>query len=276
MKNILITGSNGFVARNIIKYMNGYNVTCVNRNHFNLTDAVQVNEFFKDKYFHAVIHTATSGGSRLKQDEYDVFVNNCFMHQNIMNNHMHYDKYISFGSGAELDRKYDICYNSNLENSFPIDPYGMSKNFIAKTGLTSNKFTNLRIYNVFNEDELDSRMIKFNLINYLMKKSIIIHQDRCMDFFYIEDLAEIINFILESKSLYKEFNCVYEKKYNLVDIAYIINKLDDHKVDIKVINQNKGLSYYGKFNLPKEVRLIGLESSIEKTYLSLKNNLSIK
>jgi nucleoside-diphosphate-sugar epimerase len=109
-----------------------------------------------------------------------------------------------------------------------------------------------------------------------MKKSIIIHQDRCMDFFYIEDLAEIINFILESKSLYKEFNCVYEKKYNLVDIAYIINKLDDHKVDIKVINQNKGLSYYGKFNLPKEVRLIGLESSIEKTYLSLKNNLSIK
>lgn len=151
------------------------------------------------------MHTATSGGSRLEKDNSNVFFENCIMHQNILDNSSSFDKYISFGSGAELDRRYDIDPSADLMSAYPIDPYGMSKNFIAKSGLLYPNFHNIRIFNVFNEDELITRMIKANIINYLNNKPIIIHQDKWMDFFYMDDLCEVLKFVIESNLNQKNY-----------------------------------------------------------------------
>jgi nucleoside-diphosphate-sugar epimerase len=130
--NILITGSNGFVARNLAKNLKDYNLTLTNRSNLNLLNSEEVKQFFKDKYFDVVIHTATTGGSRLKDDENTVFYENCIMHQNILDNSLSFDKYISFGSGAELDRRYNIDFSTDLKCAHPIDPYGMSKNLCER------------------------------------------------------------------------------------------------------------------------------------------------
>ena len=63
-----------------------YDLTLANRSNLNLIDAKSVKKFFEHRFFDAVIHTATSGGSRLKEDTSDVFYENCIMHQNILDN----------------------------------------------------------------------------------------------------------------------------------------------------------------------------------------------
>ena len=275
MKNILITGSNGYIARNIAKNFSEFNLTLVNRSQLNLLNAKLVKNFFEHKYFDAVIHTATSGGSRLKEDNSDVFFENCTMHQNILDNACSFEKYISFGSGAELDRRYDIDSSVDIKSAFPIDPYGMSKNFITKSGILYPHFHNIRIFNVFNEDELFTRMIKANIINYINKKPIIIHQDKWMDFFYMDDLCEILKFVINSNTNQKTINCSYAEKYKLSDIAKIINQLSDYKVDIIINDQKIGLNYYGDYNLHLfDIDLIGLHLGIRKTYEKIRDEIN--
>jgi nucleoside-diphosphate-sugar epimerase len=272
MKNLLITGCNGYVARNVAKHLTGYNLTLTDRTNLNLLDSEQTKNFFKDKYFDAVIHTATSGGSRLAEDENEVFYKNCLMHQNLLENSASFDKYISFGSGAELDRRYNIDESAELKSAYPIDPYGMSKNFIAKSGLMYPNFYNIRIFNVFNHDELPTRMVKSNIINYLKQEPIVIHQDKYMDFFFMEDLCKVVKFVIDSDVKQKIINCSYKEKYKLSDIANIINNLSFYDVEIIVENNNMGLNYFGDYNLHLfDVNLSGLHLGLVDTYELLRN-----
>jgi GDP-L-fucose synthase len=275
MLKVLITGCDGYIARNLADRFPYYDLTLTNRKNLDLLDHVQVKNFFADKYFDVVIHTATSGGSRLKEDGAEVFYENCLMHQNILENSQSFDKYISFGSGAELDRRYNIDSSADLRSAFPIDPYGMSKNYIAKSGLMYPNFHNIRIFNVFNEDELSTRMIKANIINYINKKPIVIHQDKWMDFFYMNDLCEVLKFVIDSNSQQKIINCSYQEKYKLSTIAEIINQLSNYKVDIVIESNSFGLNYYGDYNLHLfDMDLSGLHLGITNTYNKLRNELN--
>jgi GDP-L-fucose synthase len=269
--NILITGGNGYIARNIIKNLQNYNLTITNRSNLDLLDDKKVRKFFKHRFFDVVVHTATSGGNRLQTDSQEVFFQNCLMHQNILENAHSFDKYISLGSGAELDRRFNIDHSADIKSSYPIDPYGMSKNFIAKSGILYPNFNNIRIFNVFNEDELSTRMIKANIFNYINKNPIVIYQDKWMDFFYMDDLCEVIKFVINSKSNQKLINCSYIQKYKLSDIANIINNLSDYKVDILIENKTIGLNYYGDYNLHLfDINLKGIQKGIIETYEVLK------
>ena len=272
MKKILITGSDGYIARNIAKNFSDYDLTLINRSKLNLLDSKSVKNFFKYRYFDAVIHTATSGGSRLKTDDGNVFYENCLMHQNILDNTSSYAKLISFGSGAELDRRYDVDPTVDYKKSFPVDPYGMSKNFIVKSGLMYPNFYNIRIFNVFNEDELPSRMIKSNIVNYLNKQPIVIHQNKWMDFFYMNDLCEVVKLVIDGYVDEKIINCSYKEKYKLSDIAKIINSLSDYNVEVIVEKDKFGLNYIGDYNLHQDnLSLSGIHLGIENTYKALKD-----
>lgn len=273
MKSILITGSNGYIARNIAKRLHGFDVTLTNRNNLNPLNSEEVDVFFKDKYFDVVLHTAIKGGTRLLPDEPDFVYQNCLMHFNILRNNNSYGKYISFGSGAELDRAIDINEDSDYLNPLPLDPYGMSKILIAKSGETFEKFYNIRIFNIFNEDELPSRMIKGNIFRYINKEKMVIHQDKYMDFMYFDDFMKIINYYIENEACPKSINCSYKNKYLLSEIASIINKLDLHKVEIEIQNGVLGNSFIGKFELDNlNIEVNGLEYGIRQCYLSYLNN----
>ena len=267
MKSILITGSNGYIARNIASRLKNCEVTLTNRTNLNPINTEEVDNFFKDKYFDVVLHTAIKGGTRLAPDENEIVYQNCLMHFNFLKNQDRYGKYISFGSGAEFDRATDIDEYSVFEKSLPKDAYGMSKWFIANSGNYHQKFYNIRIFNIFNEDELPSRMIKGNIFRYKNKENMIIHQDKYMDFMYFDDFMQIINFYIENKDCPKSINCCYKEKYLLSDIANIINNLSDHKVNIEIQNESLGNSYIGKFELEDySINVNNLENGIEACY----------
>jgi nucleoside-diphosphate-sugar epimerase len=267
MKSILITGSNGYIARNIQKYLQDYKLFLTDRSNLNLLNSNDVDNFFSGRYFDAVLHTAVNGGSRLDSDDCAVFHNNVLMHYNLMKNSANFGKYINLGSGAELDRSKNIDLNSSYIESFPNDHYGLSKNIIARTGHVLENFYNVRIFNVFNEDELPTRMIRNSITNYLNKEKIIIHQNRYMDFMYFDDFAKILNYVISSNDCPKTINCSYQEKYLLSEIADIINNLNNYKVEIEIQNKELGFSYVGKSEIDKlDVKFDGLRYGIEKCY----------
>jgi GDP-L-fucose synthase len=267
MKSILITGAKGYIARNIASKLDNCNVTLTDRTTLNPLNSDDVDAFFKDKYFDVVFHTAIKGGTRLAPDEENFVYQNCLMHFNLLKNEKHYGKYISFGSGAEFDRATNVNENSNFDKSLPTDPYGMSKILIAKSGESFEKFYNLRIFNIFDEDELPTRMIKGNIYRYINKEKIVIHQDKYMDFMYFDDFMKIINYYIQNEKCPKSINCSYENKYLLSDIALIINNLDSHKVEVEIQDGQLGKSYTGKFELDHYgIEVNNLERGIQQCY----------
>ena len=91
---ILITGGNGYVAKSLYKALkNTYNVTCITRQDFDLTDSFETTEFFSNKYFDIVIHTAVVGGSRLKHEDSSIIDQNLQMYYNLLSCKSKYNKY---------------------------------------------------------------------------------------------------------------------------------------------------------------------------------------
>jgi nucleoside-diphosphate-sugar epimerase len=266
--NILITGAHGFIGRNLYNILRRYNsVYCLTRKEADLLDSDSVNNYFiKNKiFFDLVIHTAIQGGRRNIYDNKDIVYDNILMIYNLLRNQNYFQNIISFGSGAELDRRYDI--NPQNINRYPIDPYGLSKSIIDKISIDEPKLCNFRIYNCFGFDEEPNRMIRGNIIKYINHEDILIHKDRKMDFFFIEDLANLIYFFLDSNRMPKLFDCCYKEKIKLSDIANMINKLDVHKVDIKYDHSSSetGTDYIGKYT-EIDLQYIGLEKSIQLMY----------
>jgi nucleoside-diphosphate-sugar epimerase len=272
--NILITGSNGFIGRNLFKllktYNNKYNIFTLNRTNADLLDADAVDNYFSNHkiFFDLVIHTSIQGGRRNIYDSGQIVYNNILMLYNLLRNQNHYQHIISFGSGAELDRRYDI--NPQATNRYPIDPYGLSKSIIDKICMNEHKLCNFRIYNCFGLDEQPNRMIRGNITKYINSENIIIHKDRRMDFFFIDDLAKLIHFCIRSNNIPKFFDCCYKEKLKLSDIANIINNLDTHKVNIEYESDSLDTDYIGKY-IEMNIPYFGLENSIEFMYNTYKN-----
>lgn len=254
---VLITGGNGYIAKSLSKALSKeYNVTSITRKDFDLTDKEATANWFKGKFFDVIIHTAVKGGHRLKQDNGDVFYENIQMFYNLYYNQHCFGKLLSFGSGAELGQ--------------PTDPYGLSKKIINEFLKPEIGFYNIRIFAVFDENELDTRFIKSNIKRYINKEEIIIHQNKLMDFFYMEDLITLVKYYIHmfNNHLPKVAECSYIKKYSLLDIANIINNLSSYKVPIKQLDSTMGKPYIGKTytDLPYK----GLEQGIQKVYNKLK------
>lgn len=259
--NILITGGNGYIAKKIYQHFEPYQckITKITRADFDLTDYQSTFDWFREKTFDVVFHTAISGGSRLTTDTHIVTEQNLKMYYNLLACRDKFNKFISFGSGAEIFS--------------PTTPYGMSKKIIADSIQQIPNFYNIRIFGVFDEDELPTRFIKSNILNYLEKKPMVIHADTIMDFFYMNDLMTILHYYVYNKDLPKETNCSYRYKSTLSGITEYINSLSKtYEVPVQ-INSREPLQFY--CGSPCELPLVfhGLFRSIYYTYLNIKGNL---
>lgn len=254
MKNILITGGKGYIAQAIFNALKDeYNITLLSRDDFDLTNPEATNQWFTGRQFDILIHTAVVGGNRLNSEDDTIVKSNLQMWENLLANNSHYNQLIHFGSGAELYAKDT--------------PYGLSKSIIAESIKTKPNFTNLRIFAVFDKNELDRRFITPNIKRYINKESITIHQDKMMDFIYMEDLISIIKFSILHPTI-SPINCSYKEKYRLSDIANLINNLSDYKVPIEIYSQELAPPYTGAYTDLK-INSIGLEQAIKNIYNEL-------
>jgi GDP-L-fucose synthase len=255
--NILITGGNGYVAKSLHNaFKDQHNVTSVTRQDFDLTDSKATNSWFENKHFDVILHTAVVGGSRLKPEDASIMDQNLQMYYNLLSCKSKYDKFIQFGSGAELLQRDT--------------PYGLSKHIIHQSILEKNGFYNIRIYGVFDENEWETRFIKTCIKKYINNEPMEVHQNKYMDFFYMEDLVSLVKLYILNDNLPKEIDCTYRESKTLYHITDIINHLNGHQVEIKLNNSGVGTEYIGKFT-DLGINYMGLEKGIIETYNKLKN-----
>jgi nucleoside-diphosphate-sugar epimerase len=253
---ILITGGKGYIAKSIYnKLHTKYNIIAPGRDELDLNDKKSVDSFFQDKCFDVVIHTAIKGGSRLQEDEKNIISTNLEIFSNLIFHQDKFKKLINLGSGAEI-------YMSET-------PYGQSKKIINKCIQKKDNWYTLRIFGVFDENELDTRFIKANIKRYIDKKPIQIFQNKLMDFFYMEDLVSLIEFYILHKPGIKDLDCVYNKTISLEYIANIINHLSDYQVPIHFMEEKMGDCYIG-FNNGLPIECLGLEQGIKNVFNKLK------
>ena len=253
---ILITGGNGYIARSITNSLwEKYHIIAPGREELDLLDSKSVDNFFEGKYFDVVIHTATVGGSRLKEEDETVSFYNLIMFYNLIRKKEQFSKLISFGSGAEYRAGYS--------------PYGFSKKIINKLIHKYDNFYNLRVYAVFDEKEKDTRFIKSNIQRYLNNDPIVIHQDKLMDFIYMSDLIAIVEHYILSNNLLKEVDCIYDDTVSLSKIAQQINNISINKVPINIEDPLPGQNYIGTYS-ELLITFIGLEQGIKNVYNKLK------
>ena len=256
---ILITGANGYIGNSLHSALKDkYNVTAISRDSFDLTNPVAMFKFFQSRQpFDVVLHCAVAGAKNPRSTDWGIADGNLIIYYNLLQSKSHYKKLIHFGSGAET--------------YLPDTPYGYSKKVIAKSILNQDNFYNVKIFGVFDENELDTRFIKANIKRYINKEPIKINEVKFMDFFYMQDLVKVIDYYINEENPPKEFDCVYsEKSYTLFGLACIINKLDDYEIDI--INEGEnGEDYISKYRSELPIEFIGLEQGIKNVYNRLKN-----
>ena len=255
---ILITGGNGYIAKGLYNGLKDkYDITLITRKDLDLTNGEATTQWFKNKYYDVVIHCAVTGGSRLKADTFKDMDGNLCMYYNLLQCQLHYDKFIHFGSGAELSQKDT--------------PYGLSKHVIRQSILEKNKFYNIRIFAIFDENEWETRFIKTCIKKYINKEPMLL-QNKKMSFFYMKDLITLVDhhIITYPYSLIKESSCAYVNSTSLLDIANFINELDNYKVPIYMDTQISE-DYESNYNAPYGLKYIGLKQGIVETYNKIKN-----
>jgi len=251
---ILITGANGYIGKTLNKaFKDKYDITLLTRQIVDLYDSNQIKEFFKEKYFDIVIHCAIKGGGRLDIDDSNTLDINLKMYYNLVDNETHFNKLIHFGSGAEK------------QNTF----YGLGKKVINESIKNKDKFHNIRILNVFDENELDYKFIRSNIKKYFYNQNIEIFQNKYMDFFYMPDFIKLIDYCINNK-IPKVIDCCYKNSPTLYDVAQIINNLESHKVNINIKNWEMAPPFNGNFT-DLGLNFIGLEQGIKNVYDKLKN-----
>jgi nucleoside-diphosphate-sugar epimerase len=252
---ILITGANGYIGKFLSSKLKDHDIFTPTSKSVDFTNKEQVDKLFNShKYFDLVIHCAVKGGSRLHQDSLDVLDDNLRMYFNLLDYRDKYNRFITFGSGAEI-------YMSD-------SPYGLSKKVIAKSILDQYNFYNIRIFGLFGEGELDTRFIKGNLQRYINKQPIEIYQNRLMDFFYMEDLWSVVKYYIYTNHPPKQIDCSYSYKMSLHYIAKQINLLGDYEVPINNSGNDSNFDYTGNecclLDLP--IELIGFEKGLKLEY----------
>jgi nucleoside-diphosphate-sugar epimerase len=288
---ILITGADGYIGSSLVRNLHEeYEVVGITREDCDITSTGSVSSFFeKQKSFDFVIHCAITGGSREKIDDSSITHNNLVMFNNLIAwKDIKFESIINIGSGAEFDRRYIIHPLVGRENRrMPIDPYGMSKFYINQYIQNIHSAYNLRIFGIFDENELERRFIKSCITNYIHGKPMKMYTSAQMDFIYMNDFISMVRMVLDKKIPYtvKSFDCVYSSYElpselnsfrSLSNIAeYHINKsLGGNECPIEHSEEFKpsfNMCYLG--NPPtwmNQNNLVGIKEGIKRTYEKLK------
>lgn len=217
-----------------------------------------------------VVHAAIKGGTVVDKDDlYDVLYNVKMFDRLMAAIHPSTTVFV-IGSGAEFNRAQDIdCFiEDDVARSFPTDPYGMAKNIISRKALYEFDNTYIvRLFGCFNHDEEDFRFIKRCILNLKEDKPVVIHQDRMMDFFYMDDVFTVLDYLIKEGGP-RHMNLVYKDKHSLMEIASMImtaTKKQDKMITLE--NLHMGHAYTGDSAVLDTLGLkfIGLEEGIVRT-----------
>ena len=252
---ILITGGNGFIARNLFEQLSPeYTVLSCNSTELNLLDSSKVFNLIKSNQFDIVIHTATydAAPEHSTKDPAKVLENNLKMFFHLARCEDFFGKMIYFGSGAEFSREHWIpkMKEDYFNQHVPNDQYGLSKYIMTKQAQSSRNIYNLRLFGVFGKyDDWRTRFIPNACCHAALDLPICINQNVCFDHVYIDDLVKIVKWFIHNQPRKHVYNICSGSVYDFKTLAEMIIRISGKNVDIEIKKDGLGREYSGDNSL---------------------------
>ena len=272
-KTILLTGATGFIGRNVLPILSmKYNVLAPRREELNLIDVNSVDNYFNNHKFDVVIHCAASNPSSKKGlDKWETFEKDIVSaYENIAKYSNRVEKILHLGSGADLDKNYNMCLikESEFPRTIPNNPYAIAKYKITKMILLSKNIYNLRIFGCFGPTDAKTKFIRDAIDCCLANKEITIRQNCMFDYLYVEDLALVFEWFIKNTPKYHDYNVSTARSISLEDIAKIVAKKMNNKNGIKILNKGWNKEYTADnsrlLSEIKNLKFTSIEDGIEK------------
>jgi len=276
--NILLTGANGFIGSNIFNFLEEkYTFFTPRSFELDLTSKDEVIKYFSKNKIDFIIHCATKGGARDREDEKDTFEKNISMVQNLLQIKSNNTKMIVFSSGAMYDKKRNLhkVKENEIGKFIPKDLYGLSKLEISKIALERKDMLCLNIFACYGYNELKTRFPSYAIIQNLQKKSIIINRNVVFDYLFVEDMVRIVEYFIQNWSYDRIINITPKESVDLITIAKTVNEISDFKSEIIVKNQKLNYEYTGDnkklLENIKDFKFTDIKTGLEKLYNFMKN-----
>lgn len=243
-KNVLLTGSGGFVGKNLKEFFQSkYNLLCPRSFELDLTDFESVKCYFDSNDIDFVIHCASKGGVRGIVDPQTCETDNLLMVKNILASKKDNVKVIIFGSGAAYSKDRDLhkVKESQIGDVIPKDLYGKSKMELADLTLSRDDMLCLNIFACYGKYEKESRFPTYAIMQNLKKEPIVINKNVIFDYLYIDDLCRIVEKFIYEFPKNRVINVTPTQSVSLVEIAQMVNEISGYKSDIEF--KKLGLNY---------------------------------
>ena len=283
-KKILITGGNGFIAKNLLEGLGDHDILAPNSKELNLLDSDKVWNFIKKHQFDVIIHTATydAAPTFTTKDPNKVLENNLKMFFNITRCEGHFGKMVYYGSGAEFGRENwtPKIKESEFDNDIPTEwSYGLSKYIMTKYTSTKNNIINLRLFSVFGKyDDWRYRFLSNACCKAVLDMPITIKQNSVLDYLYIDDLVEITKWFINNNTERNIYNICSGNVFTCKNLAQKVKEITSKDIDIQTLDEKDKNEYSGdNSQLLSELdfKFTPIEKSIKSLYNYYNSNKKI-
>ena len=248
-KKILLTGSSGFIGRNLLERLGArHDVSVPSRRELDLTDSEAVERFLRQGQYDVVVHAASSivFGGKAGKGSADASLK---MFQNVARCSRHFGKMIQIGSGAEYDKSAPIVRvrEEDFGKRVPSDDYGLFKYRCSRQIEKSEGITCLRLFGCFGKHEdYSSRFISNAICRSLFGLPIVIaNQNVVFSYIYADDFVRVLEHFMENRARHKFYNAVPDETVDLLSIARKVNEISGSKLPIIVKKPGTGNEYSG-------------------------------
>lgn len=248
MKTLLLTGSEGFIGKNLRSYLQDkYKVLCPRSVELNLIESEAVKQYFERHTIDAIIHCGLSAGARGVADRDTTIEDNLAMVNNLLASKPENVRMVLFGSGSMYGKSRPLhkVKENQLGDFIPEDLYGLSKVQIAQLVKNRNDVVCLNIFGCYGYGELAGRFPSYAIIQNLKHETIVISQNVIFDYLFVEDMQHIVTYFLENKTQDTIINITPTDSISLLEIAQTVNALSDFKSDIVINNPILNNEYTG-------------------------------
>lgn len=247
-KTILLTGSGGFIGKNLKEYLQDKYILLTPRSfQLDLTNENQVFEYFNAHSIDFIIHCGSVGGARGIQDKDTTIDDNLVMVDNIIKFKQENARVILFGSGAMYDKSRPLhkVKEETIGEVKPYDLYGQSKVLIAEKIKNRNDALCLNIFACYGYGEKANRFPSYAINQAIKGENIIINQNVVFDYLFVEDMAKIVEFFIENKPKKNIINITPTESISLLEIAEIVKDLSQKSLEIEILNPVMNNEYTG-------------------------------
>lgn len=249
VKNMLITGSGGFIGKNLKKHLeNKYNILSPRSFELDCRDKDAVYKYFKENDIDFIIHCGTTGGARGVADKDTTVVDNLAMVINLLETKKDETRMIVFSSGAMYGRQRPIqkIKEDEVGDVVPSDLYGESKMRIAQLVKDFKDVVCLNIFACYGYDELPTRFPSYAITQNIKHLPIEINRNVVFDYLFIDDLCRIVeHFVNNNWKKYNIINVTPNKSITMEEISKLVNDMSDFESEIIMKDKTLGNEYTG-------------------------------